>query len=151
HTITRGSAGAFDVGDAGGVVFHPVARQFFAAQGVKALWISNGTLSPPVLRTQPATPSETNENKAALFYSAAAARRVGNTAQVRLALGTNRVWLADDWNPAAGNTAWITLTSKNDPRAPNALDDDQDKIGDGKVVACRWADDNRLIALVRSD
>jgi hypothetical protein len=143
-----------DVGDGGGAVIHPVKKRFFAAQNIKASWFSNGVLSPPVERHSPVTPSEKLEGQNSFFYSSADVVRVGATDQVRLAIGTNRVWLADNWDPEAAATAWVTLPNgHNDARTPGSENDDQDTVGDksGKIVACRWVDENRLLFLMRSD
>jgi hypothetical protein len=137
-------------GDAGGTLFHPVKSKYFAAQYTNADWNSNGHLSEPVLRGTGGN-SESNENRHAFFYSSGDIRQIGAT-QVRLAIGTNRVWLADNWDPEAATTAWITLPGRNDPRAGSGTDEGTDVYGEGtgRISACRWMDDNRLIALVRA-
>lgn len=143
--------GTGDFGDGGAVVIHPVKNRYFAAQYTYTDWNTNGTLSPPVLRSY--TDSEKQENTKALFYNTADLRQVGATNQVRLAMGTNRVWLADNWDPEAAATAWVTLPSNTDPRAVNPANDDQDTFNDksGSIVACRWVDDDRLLVLMRSN
>jgi len=153
HSLVRPGNQPLDVGDAGGAVIHPVKKRFFAAQSTNASWFSNGTLSPPVERSPGLTKSEKGEDKHSFFYSSADVRQVGATNQVRLAIGTNRVWLADNWDPEAHATAWVTLPSNKDARTPHAENDNQDTIGEGtgKIVACRWVDDNRLLVLMRSD
>jgi hypothetical protein len=136
-------------GDGGGCLFHPIKNRFFAAQYTRANWNSNGTHVRPVLRGTGGD-SEKNENRNASFYSGADARQVG-AAQVRLAIGTNRVWLADNWDPEAA-TSWVTLHSNTDPRAGTATDESTDVVGGGtgSVVACKWVDDNRVVAMFRS-
>jgi hypothetical protein len=148
-------------GDGGSVVIHPIKDSYYAAQYSGASWYGNGTISQPVFRTP--TPNGTSppnfelaEGAASMFYSAADVRQVGATNQVRLAVGTNRVWLADNWDPAptpAAATAWVTLPSNRDPRAGTGRDTATDTYGDksGKIIGCRWVDDNRLLVLVRSD
>jgi hypothetical protein len=138
-------------GDAGGVVFHPKKTQYFAAQYNVSSWHSNGTLSPPVERGTSAK-SEKNEDGNSSFYSGADIRK-NAAGQGRLAIGTNRVWLADTWDPeAAPPTAWITLPSASDPRRNFGTDETTDTYGDGtgEIIVCRWAADNRLFALIQS-
>jgi hypothetical protein len=140
-------------GDGGAALIHPVKKRYFAAQYTQAKWYSNGTLKQPVVRNYPATSSEKEENGNASFYSGGDVRQVGATNQVRLAVGTNRVWLADNWDPEAAATAWVTLPSKTDPRAGGGTDvstDTYDK-KTGSVITCRWMDDNRLMVLMQSD
>lgn len=139
-------------GDGGSTLFHPVKNSYYLAQVTGANWCSNGNLSPPVLRGTGGD-SEKAESDSALFYSGGDVRRVGATNQVRLAIGTNRVWLADDWNPdSTSPTSWVTLPSGNDPRARRSHNTDADTYGNGtgQVVACRWAADDRLLALIQS-
>lgn len=143
-------------GDAGCVLIHPVKKTFFAAQYNAATWDSNGTLTPPVMRLTSNAASKREESGHSFFYSTADLRKIGATNQVRLAIGTNRVWLADDWDPGAGATAWVTLPSGNDPRNPAGPGGGNDVATDtygkqtGKIVACRWLDEDRLLVLMRS-
>lgn len=143
-------------GDAGCVLFHPAKKAYFAAQYNKATWKSNGTLQPPVKRSNPASASETNEDNNSFFYSTGDLRKVSATNKVRLAIGTNRVWLADNWDPQAATTAWVTLPSNTDPRNPTGAaggnDVNTDTYGErsGEIIACRWVDDDRLLVLMQS-
>ncbi len=155
HTlVSMGPRRLLDEGDGGSAVVHPVKRRYFAAQGIFSSWHSNGVLSPPVERSAPITNSEQQEKQNSFFFSTGDVRQVGAGPQVRLAIGTNRVWLADNWDPEAASTAWVTLPNgRQDPRAAGAVNDSQDTIGDktGKIVACRWVDDNRLLIVMRSE
>lgn len=143
-------------GDAGCGIFHPNNQRFFAAQYNGAEWHSNGTLSPPVIRQgknaagQYLNPSEGRENQRASFYSGGDARSISAT-QARLAIGTNRVWLADNWNPTQP-TNWVTLPSNTDPRRNNGTDDTTDRYGDGtgSIISCKWVDNDRLMVLIRA-
>lgn len=136
-------------GDAGGCVIHPNKNRFFAAQYSEAEWHSDGTDLTPVLRGTGGD-SEKNESGNSLFYSGCDARGIG-PAQVRLAIGTNRVWLAENWDPEAA-TGFVTLPSNTDPRAGRGRNESRDTFGDGtgSVIACKWVDDNRVVALIRS-
>lgn len=147
NTVWRLLAG----GDGGGVAIHPVKSRNYVAQNTNANWRSDGHLSPPVIRNTAAA-SEEFETSRAAFYSATDIRRVGATSQVRLAIGTYRVWLADNWDPDAKRTDWVTLPSGIDPRANNRRNVRKDVYGtgSGQVIGCRWARDDRLLALVQS-
>ncbi len=142
-------------GDAGCVLIHPVKNRYFVAQYNKATWRSNGTLRPPVMRSTSSSASTSAEAGKSFFYSTGDWRQVGATTQVRLAIGTNRVWLADTWDPQAP-TVWVTLPSRTDPRNPAGPAAGNDVATDtygeqsGKIVACRWMDDNRLLVLMQS-
>jgi hypothetical protein len=161
HTRPGTTPAATDFGDAGCVLFHPLKSRYFAAQYNKAAWNSNGTLPPPVFR-EIASTSETQESNRSFFYSTADVRAVGVPPQAQLAIGTNRVWLADDWDPdpfpfpGLTPNRWVTLPSNHDPRDRNGpaagADVNTDTYGErsGKVVACRWLDDDRLVVLMRS-
>lgn len=140
-------------GDGGGLLFHPVQKQYFAAQSFSAIWHSNGALLRPIFRSGfPGTSSEQSESRYSSFYSNGDVHQVGVTGQVRLAIGTNRVWLADNWDPLAAATSWFTLPSRNDPRGAGGADEVTDTYGErtGRVIACRWVDANRLLALMQS-
>jgi hypothetical protein len=137
-------------GDAGGAVIHPIKTGYFAAQYTQADWYSNGQLSHPVRRGTGGA-SEGDENNHASFYSGGDIRKIG-AAQARFAIGTNRVWLADNWDPEVATTSWVTLPSGNDPRAGSGTDVATDTYGEGTgtIVACKWAADDRLLVLIQS-
>lgn len=116
-------------GDGGGVVYDPGASTRYLRQYTGATWSSSdGGSTPPVFRgtagsTQAITDairtSETDEDKASLFYTNATAIAYGNL--THLAVGTNRIWYSTDWG-----RSWVTLPSATDPRAgvnPNKLQD----------------------------
>jgi hypothetical protein len=138
-------------GDAGGTVIHPAKTRYFAAQVNYAKWRSNGKLSQPVNRGTGGA-SEKKENRRAKFYSGPDIIRRAD-GKVRFAIGTNRVWLADDWDPEAATTTWVTLPSGNDPRLNLGTDTSTDTYGEGtgQVVACKFAAEDRLVALIQSD
>ena len=142
-------------GDSGGVCFHPLKAQYFVAQYNQSDWNSNGTDLRPVLRStgraSTATTSEQTEDGNAGFYSGCDARAISG--KVSLALGTNRVWLTDNWDPQSVATiSWSTVPTNSDPRSgasANLTQDTYDK-GSGRVICCKWVDDNRLVALIQS-
>jgi hypothetical protein len=157
-TIVRVGVGTwamYSKGDGGGVVFHPGAPDSLAYQYTGASWRSKIRWSNPVWRRSTDTvtvPSERAEDQASSFYSGVAVlQRTDGT--VRLAVGTNRVWLSDNWNPAvAGANSWATLPHNTDPRAGNGDNtgtDVQYDDSDGKVVALRWMSEHRLLVLMR--
>jgi hypothetical protein len=138
-------------GDAGSVVINPIKNRYFIGQYHSASWRSNGTLMPsPVLRGTGGT-SEAEEDKKAGFYSGCDVRQIGTRAS--LAIGTNRLWLADNWDPEAVLTSWVTLPSATDPRQGTGTDLGKDTYnnGSGKVICCKWVDDNRLMVLMQPD
>jgi hypothetical protein len=133
-------------GDGGGVAFHPTVPAFHVAQYTKADWNSNhGRWLPPVWREACSEKSKKDEDKVAAFYSdlhvipGAAA----NTA--RVALGTNRLWITEDWNPTSGAAAmtWQTLPSGpgKDPRINGGNNTDRDTFDSdfGSVRVVQWA------------
>jgi hypothetical protein len=141
-------------GDGGAVLFHPTRPRYFVGQYSNATWNSNDLLGPPVLRRSTlANPvaSETEESGNASFYSGADFQATpGPAGVVRLALGTNRVWVTEDWLPG-GNVpnTWKTLPSGTDPRTDDPDDTGTDVLDSdyGWVIACRWAKDHRLFVL----
>jgi hypothetical protein len=143
------------LGDGGGVIFHPIKDRFYASQAFQTFWKSNGTLSRAVRRGLDST-SEDSEHAAASFYSGPAIRRRAGPDRASLAIGTNRVWLADNWDPEAAATTWVTLPSNRDPRAVVAgvpgtdTTTDTYGAGTGEIICCKWATDERLFVLIRS-
>ena len=153
HTDTLG-------GDGGGVAFHPGAPRYFLGQYIHASWDSGvkdpvagtGQFAQPVLRQAArAKESEKLENEAASFYSGIAVAPGSVPAVVaKVAIGTNRVWVSEDWGPTTlFQNTWQTLPSGIDPRARNPRDYRSDVMDFwyGAVTATRWADDGRLFVL----
>ena len=66
--------------------------------------------------------------------------------KARLAIGSYRLWLTDDWDPlspAVPLMFWRTLPTARDPYAtPAQLNFDQDKIDEsaGNVISVKWLD-----------
>jgi hypothetical protein len=142
-------------GDGGGLAFHPDAPNNLVYQYTSATWYGHANWTAPVLRRSTATTkvdSEKEEDQASSFYSnVALVTRDDGT--VRLALGTNRVWLTDDWSDTgpAKNT-WVTVPSKQDPRRGARDDTSTDRQfgdSDGQVIALRWISPKRLLILMR--
>lgn len=122
-------------GDGGGVLYHPQAGReaFLVGQYTKVDWNGNGHFDAPTSRGMPS-----DEEKQSNFYSGAAAVPGATPGTARLALGSNRLWLTDDWDPlspAAPPMAWSTLP----PGSRNTMND-----GAGKVVSVRWLDRGTL-------
>lgn len=139
-------------GDGGCVIVHPDFPNTIIGHEHNARWHSNrGVFSPPVFRTgSDETRAQLAESRASSFYSAGDVRKIGGHAAV--AIGTNRVWLAESWNPNRGrDTSWVTLPSATDPLEDDANDTKLDTFHgrDGTVIACRWASDTRLVVLCR--
>ncbi len=145
-------------GDGGGVAFHPTSPRYFLGQYTGASWYSGvesplgtGALAPPVMRSHPKLESEKNEDTAASFYSGVDVMATAPAAlTARIAIGTNRVWISEDWTPSGRvpNT-WKTLPSGIDPRTRSPRDNGTDVLDNdfGKVIAPRWHPDGRLFVL----
>lgn len=164
------------LGDGGGLAYNPASPNRFALQYIQSAFLrgtigANGAqltqITPPVYRqannwgysaAPPATntPAEAYESGVTSFYSGmdaiAAADAVGGA---RLAVGTYRVWMTQDW----GNT-WATLPGLTDPMAlgsqTNFVDPCVTTAGQpdgtrGQVVALRWASATRLYALCQRE
>lgn len=142
-------------GDGGGVAFHPDHPSALAYQYTGAHWHSWSSWLNPVFRRTTRTvrvPSEDEESEASSFYSGCAMTR-RDDGKPRLAIGTNRIWLTDNWDPTTpGTNSWITLPDGEDPRRngrDNTGTDVQYGDSDGEVVALRWLSNKRLLVLMR--
>ena len=78
------------------------------------------TFTPPVMRDRHED-SEKEEGEASSFYSGIDMQAVGApSTAARVAIGTNRVWISEDWDPVSiTRNTWKTLPSGEDPRARN--------------------------------
>lgn len=147
---------ASHLGDGGGLAVHRQRPLRYVYQYVRAAWRSNDSASftRPVLRSSHVgNASETTESTASEFYSGAD-RHPGPTAtQERVVVGTTRVWISEDWDPASGTAqTWGTLPSgaaraARDPRTGGAADHATDAVRGGPIVACRWVGPDRVVAL----
>ncbi|HEY7487644.1 MAG TPA: hypothetical protein VH912_24535 [Streptosporangiaceae bacterium] len=148
-------------GDGGGVAYHPTDPRQFVGQYTRARWYDQDDNEVKMVHRAPGgvlIDSEITENEGSAFYSgvAMATNALGT---VRLAIGTVRVWLSEDFGHK-----WATLPSGEDPRkATSAVDNRQnwkddvpflpfiawfaDPPPDARVVALRWVDYNRLLVL----
>jgi hypothetical protein len=148
-------------GDGGGVAHHPSLRAVIC-QFTNAHWRGRGSGSVhfenPVWRNsmysdpkETIDSSEKAEANASSFYSGIAVVESGGN--VRVAIGTNRVWYSETWGQPT--MTWKTLPSDVDPRrcasptAPRncARDNERDVFDGGAVIALRWAKFNRLVVL----
>jgi hypothetical protein len=134
-------------GDGGGVQYHPQPGRpaFLIGQYTNVGWYGNGHFDPPIARAALSATKYAAEAQRSLFYSGAAAVPGATPGKARLALGSYRLWLTDDWDPlapAAPLMSWRTLPSSRDPLAGAKLDFDRDEIdrSAGKVVSVRWLD-----------
>jgi hypothetical protein len=151
-------------GDGGGVAYHPRTPRRFVGQYVRARWRDRTGHYFKLVKRSPGnefTDSEKIENEGSAFYSGVAVRATA-AGPVRLAVGSVRVWLSEDF----GST-WRTLPSNEDPRRakPATTDYRQNWKDDvpflpfidwfadppphAMVIALRWVDDNRLLVLCR--
>jgi hypothetical protein len=148
-------------GDGGGVAFHPTSSRYFAGQYTNAEWHGNDelwsnrtlvrrTFAPPVWRDRHED-SETAESDASSFYSGVDVQAASEGSLLaKVALGTHRVWVSEDWTPSSGlQNGWVTVPSGIDPRARRKRDvrTDVPDRAFGEVIATRWARDGRLFVL----
>ncbi len=93
------------------------------------------------------------EDREASFYSGVSVVANGpTTAQV--AIGTNRVWIGEDWNPRATSKSkmhWKVLPSGDDLRLGDEEDTGTDTIDGGAIIALRWAGKDKLYVLARRE
>ena len=139
-------------GDGGGVCFHPQAGReaFLMGQYTHVDWSGNGHFDPPIERAafpgNVSPPPFAPERKRSLFYSGPATVPGATAGKARLAIGSYRLWLTDDWDPlspAVPLMFWRTLPTARDPYAtPAQLNFDQDKIDEsaGNVISVKWLD-----------
>jgi hypothetical protein len=140
--------------DGGGVCFHPQPGReaFLMGQYTEVDWNGNGHFDPPIEREGFAATRFATEKTRSLFYSGPAAVP-GAAGKARLAVGSYRLWLTDDWDPlspAAPLMFWQTLPSARDPYAAASGNFGQDKIDEsaGKVVSVKWLDRGTLSGTV---
>ena len=138
-------------GDAGCVLVHPVHSEYAVGHEQKGRWNSNDSrFTPPVFRrnaTAAAQKAQQAESRAAAFYSSADIRLIGG--KTHIVLGTNRVWLNENWRPTEDRSnQWNTLPSGDDPYDEDGTDTKLDTLEKaGAVISCRWASDNRVVVL----
>jgi hypothetical protein len=129
-------------GDGGGVHYHPQAGReaFLVGQYTNVDWNGNGHFDPPIDR--PRT-NFSEEAKRSLFYSGPAAAPGASPGRARLAIGSFRLWLTDDWDPLSAATplmGWRTLPSARDPLHERNFDLDRLPNGTGNVISVKWLD-----------
>jgi hypothetical protein len=139
-------------GDGGGVAFHPARGDRYVAEAFNANWRSNDyMLTQPVQRHSPLQDHEKEEDHNSSFYSTPGVVAATNAEKARLAIGTNRVWVTEDFG---GH--WYTIPTKGDPRGPADSKMRHDTAQDviyrqddprSKVLVCRWNGENELFTL----
>lgn len=160
------------LGDGGGLTYNPATPNQFAFQYVRSAYLSGtigangaqiGAITPPVYRQAggvgygafaPATntAAENWEAGGTIFYCGMDATAAADAPSgARLAVGTYRVWMTQDWG-----ATWSTLPGLGDPMAlgaqTNVVDPCVTTAGQpdrlrGQVVSLRWASATRLYAL----
>jgi hypothetical protein len=153
------------LGDGGAVAYHPITPERIAAQYVQAgyhRFTGAPNFGAPVLRANAPyglgaadlIVARRVENSVSSFYCGMSAVADG-TGGARVAVGTYRPWFSINWG-----AAWVTLPLFADPYAsPSAVvQGNQDAcvlqadgvtadMARGQVLACRWANANRLYLL----
>ncbi len=133
-------------GDGGGVAIHPTKPHLYMAESTASDWrTSEDRDMQPVQRHWPLLDHETKEDEATNFYSAPGMVAATNAEGARVAIGTNRVWVSEDFG-----ATWYTVKAGTDPRKPPRNDTGQDvKYHDYRdtVLVCRWLNENELYVL----
>src|SRR6185437_16616429 len=97
----------------------------------------------PVHRRGCSADSISTENRAAAFYSDLHVIPGSGGNRARIALGTNRLWISEDWDPdpATPQMTWQTLKSRTDPRLNGANNTDRDTLDSdfGSIRVVLWA------------
>lgn len=147
--------------DGGGLAFHPDAgsASHFVAQQRRASWNGLGHFDPPVIRPGMGESRFAPEAARSLNYMSPAAKAGSAAGKARLAIGTHRLWLSEEWDPKsppATRMAWQTLPSGKDPAGTASPDFEADAVDKevGPILSARWlvdgsgaADPSRLLAL----
>jgi hypothetical protein len=129
-------------GDGGGVHYHPQPGReaFLIGQYTHVDWNGNGHFDPPIERPGLTFKPEADRS---LFYSGPAAAPGASAGRARLAIGSFRLWLTDDWDPlspANPMMKWRTLPSARDPLFDRNFDLDRLPNGTGNVISVKWLD-----------
>ncbi len=127
-------------GDGGGVHYHPQPGReaFLIGQYTHVHWNGNGHFDPPIERPGARVKEEARRS---LFYSGPAAAPGATAGKARLALGSFRLWLTDDWDPLSPTPplmAWRTLPTARDAVYERNFDMDRLPNGTGNVVSVKW-------------
>ncbi|MFK7879052.1 hypothetical protein [Roseobacter sp.] len=115
-------------GDGGGCLFHPKKPHMRVLQYTNGDWqFEPDTMLPwsPVIRNDPTTTDEDDENARAAFYSQGAVARATNDADARLFIGTDRIWYSDKWNDPSVNMNWVTIPTLSDGHPTARITQDQ--------------------------
>ena len=146
------------MGDGGGVMFHPTASQYLVSQFTNGTWNSTPPAGfvDPIGRVLGGSVNTGRENDASMFYSGCDAIASTTPGRGRIALGTNRVWISDNLGATAAgaNCTWRVIRfdttqalAANDPR-PGGADTHQARgvptPALGPVVQIRWESATRL-------
>ncbi|MDH5545472.1 MAG: hypothetical protein OEZ43_07765 [Gammaproteobacteria bacterium] len=155
-------------GDGGGVLIHPVYSNLHIGQYIEGTWDGRPTSQ---YRSPIRTTNTDAENKLSEFYSGIDVFRRPGTNNTRVALGTIRVWIADNVGNTH-NTNWrvLPVTPPGTPlptryaRAPDrgpgnnnarrfgvplapATIDTSTSLPLGAVVSVKWVNEHRLVAV----
>ena len=153
------------MGDGGGVMFHPTASQYLISQYTNGTWNSTPSAGfvDPIGRGVGGSANNDGdrESDAAMFYSGCDAIASATPNRGRIAIGTNRVWVSDNLGATAAgaNNTWRVIRfdttqalAANDPR-PGGADSHQQRgvptPALGPVVQVRWESPTRLYVVYR--
>jgi hypothetical protein len=152
-------------GDGGGVAYHPQQPAYTVGQYTRGKWyVNRGRWTKPVWRSGGDEETQKTENNRASFYSDLSVIPGPSAATARVALGTDRVWISENWNPRTAVQSWGTVPDGSDPRGTNAAGTVRNNTGQdrfkgsvGQVRVVHWAGPtapaprphDRIIALCR--
>ena len=153
------------MGDGGGVMFHPVASQYLVSQYTNGTWNSTPAAGfvDPIGRGVGGSANNDGDREAdlAMFYSGCDAIASTTPGRGRIALGTNRVWISDNLGATAAgaNCTWRVIRfdttqalAATDPR-PGGADSQQARgvptPALGPVAQIRWESATRLYVVYR--
>jgi hypothetical protein len=151
------------MGDGGGVMFHPTASHYLVSQFTNGSWSSTPSAGfvDPIDRVIGGTVPTGRENDACMFYSGCDAIASATPNRGRIAIGTNRVWISDNLGATAAgtNNAWRVIRfdttqalAATDPRPGGADNQPQRGVPTpalGPVVQVRWESATRLYVVYR--
>lgn len=98
------------LGDGGGCAYHPAHPDHVVKQYIRADWSFIPSREPegPVLRSPKDWSSEKKENRRSSFYSSSLALKGLLDTEARVFIGTDRIWMTEDWYVDSTRTNWMT-------------------------------------------
>jgi hypothetical protein len=97
-------------GDGGGCAYHPTRPGNIVRQYIRAGWSFRPRRDPegPAMRSRKNWASEEEEDGRSSFYSSPLAMKGLTETEARLFIGTDRIWMTEDWYVDPTRTDWMT-------------------------------------------